>query len=284
MDARFRDYESQVLGLHVQLSNEQRMKADLSAELDSLASRLVDVERLEVSRISEVRNQLMQSHDDEMRQVTRESALLRDRVDDLTAKLEAANNQLDGANVESQNAERSASEYLTSLRIKEGVITDLSEQMSEMKARVKDWDLDKASEILPLQREIESCRNDVRSLTDEVVVLQRQLAEKDETIEYISGEVEGIQRSYAGKLEDAKSQLELEFQAKLDAMKDQLRDAADTLIQLDRQLESTNAENGRLRKDIADLCNEKENDKQSNSDKFAKLSTLIEAMRIQSSH
>ena len=67
-------------------------------------------------------------------------------------------------------------------------------------------------------------------------------------------------------------------------MKDQLRDAADTLIQLDRQLESTNAENGRLRKDIADLCNEKENDKQSNSDKFAKLSTLIEAMRIQSSH
>ena len=284
MDARFRDYESQVLGLHVQLSNEQRMKADLSAELDTLASRLVDVERLEVSRISEVRNQLMQSHDDEMRQVTRESALLRDRVDDLTAKLEAANNQLDGANVESQNAERSASEYLTSLRIKEGVITDLSEQMSEMKARVKDWDLDKASEILPLQREIESCRNDVRSLTDEVVVLQRQLAEKDETIEYISGEVEGIQRSYAGKLEDAKSQLELEFQAKLDAMKDQLRDAADTLIQLDRQLESTNAENGRLRKDIADLCNEKENDKQSNSDKFAKLSTLIEAMRIQSSH
>ena len=284
MDARFRDYESQVLGLHVQLSNEQRMKADLSAELDTLASRLVDVERLEVSRISEVRNQLMQSHDDEMRQVTRESALLRDRVDDLTAKLEAANNQLDGANVESQNAERSASEYLTSLRIKEGVITDLSEQMSEMKARVKDWDLDKASEILPLQREIESCRNDVRSLTDEVVVLQRQLAEKDETIEYISGEVEGIQRSYAGKLEDAKSQLELEFQAKLDEMKDQLRDAADTLIQLDRQLESTNAENGRLRKDIADLCNEKENDKQSNSDKFAKLSTLIEAMRIQSSH
>ena len=284
MDARFRDYESQVLGLHVQLSNEQRMKADLSAELDTLASRLVDVERLEVSRISEVRNQLMQSHDDEMRQVTRESALLRDRVDDLTAKLEAANNQLDGANVESQNAERSASEYLTSLRIKEGVITDLSEQMSEMKARVKDWDLDKASEILPLQREIESCRNDVRSLTDEVVVLQRQLAEKDETIGYISGEVEGIQRSYAGKLEDAKSQLELEFQAKLDAMKDQLRDAADTLIQLDRQLESTNAENGRLRKDIADLCNEKENDKQSNSDKFAKLSTLIEAMRIQSSH
>lgn len=141
-------------------------------------------------------------------------------ADELRTLTEAAGSQskqLASLEEHLQLAQTSAHEQATLLKLKDRMIADMSEQVGELKEK-------KFQQV-----------EDTVGPSQRIVQLEKELSSKDQVLAFVSGEVAEIKLSYELKLEQTTASLTEDCEGKLQAMRAQLREAAQTLELLDKR-------------------------------------------------
>lgn len=168
----------------------------------------------------------------------------------LRQQVECTNNEL----IRLKPLEEKIAEKHSLLALKENVIRDLSDQLSVLKSKRREDDVEK----LKTERE---------SLLTEIERLNEMIAEKETIIQYASVELEKIKNEF----EEKQSNNSKNF-------KEQLREAVEAIRILESQLDAQICENESLKSQLSLLELEKENLSNLNRQRLHKLSAVVAAL------
>lgn len=286
------DYSKSILELeramHTRFSKYEQVNKSLRIKLEKALVRCgtltSGIEGIE--RELEVRDK---RHKDEL---TKISSGLHDKYERELNRLRAAFSEMEQISTSAQHAKNILEVKLSSLQeraislentvsglesstvLKDRVIKDLSEQLREVKKNSVSCD-----RIKELETEVREAKGDSDHLRYECEQISKTLEEKEDMLSYVSGEIEGIKRSFQEKLVVQHDQLVSQYQERIDYMKCQLAEAADTLIRMEKEHGHQRKENAHLQSRIECMQHESDNTKSKQSEKLSQLQSLIETFR-----
>jgi chromosome segregation ATPase len=286
------DYSKSILELeramHTRFSKYEEVNKSLRIKLEKAFVRCVTL----TSGIEGIERELEgrdKRHKDELTQI---SSGLHDKYEHELNRLRAAFSEMEQISTSAQHAknilevklaglqeraislENTVSGLESSIVLKDRVINDLSEQLRELRTSSASCD-----RIKELETEVCKAKRDSDHLRYECERISRTLEEKENMLSYVSGEIEGIKRSFEEKLVFQHDQLVSQYQEKIDYMKCQLAEAADTLIRMEKEHAHQRKENAHLQSRIECMQHESDNTKSKQSEKLSQLQSLIETFR-----
>jgi chromosome segregation ATPase len=208
--------------------------------------------------------------------------ILRDRettIQRLESVLEASHARVAAIESDRTEIESKVGEYKTTIKIKDEIISDLSDQLKKLKAELGTIHDDHAREIDKMAsataNEMRQLKLSVEFLENKLLETTNSLGEKEDTIKYISGEVEGIKAKYEERIIGLRIEAETQREAAVTEYKAKIRDAVATLVQLDTELIEEREIVGELRAQLVKQQEDNERLRNLNNSKFLQIKSIL---------
>lgn len=274
MHTRFSKYEEVNKSLRIKLEQGSVRCGTLTSEIEGIERELEVRDKRHKDELTKICSGL---HDKYERELNRMRAAFTE-MEQLCTSAQHAKNILEVKLASLQeraiSLENAVSGLESSIVLKDRVIKDLSEQLREVKTSSASCD-----RIKELETEIREAKRDSDQLRYECERISKTLEEKEDMLSYVSSEIEGIKGSFEEKLVAQHDQLVAQYQEKIDYMKCQLTEAAETLIRMEKEHAHQRKENAHLQSRIECMQHESDNSKSKQSEKLSQLQSLIQTFR-----
>jgi len=223
---------------------EREKNSNLTTEFQRLLMRL---ESLESESAEKSRKKNLEFEEKNFQQCMHYETLVREeksRVIEMEQRVRITQERAESIEKEKHELESKILDQKIIIKLKDEIITDLSDQLKSARAQLSD--AEESARQSNLRDEQSRLTAEIEYLKSKIREQENLISEKDDTIKFVSSEVADIKSSYESRISVLRHDMESERESVITGFKGKIQDAASTLLLLDKELSDEKKRNEKL--------------------------------------